>query len=131
MTNQNPTPPIPIFPTPEQLMPDLSTTTVYSPEQEQLFEQIAQAADYHFCEMRRYQSYLKPYRDLKNIIATARMDGWKRGLEEARQNGKAGTATEIVIRGLRLKFPSDFIAEVTDLSEAEIESLRKQLIVQE
>ncbi|MDX2043125.1 MAG: hypothetical protein SF097_18035 [Acidobacteriota bacterium] len=130
MTNQNPTPPIPIFPTPEQLMPDLSTTKVYSPEQEQLFEQIAQAADYHFCEMTRYESYLKPYRDLKNIIATARMDGWKRGLEESRQKGEAGTTTEIAIRALLEEFPLDFISEVTGLSKIEIENLRKQFFVQ-
>lgn len=81
------TPPDPIYPTPEQLQPDFSSTTVFTPEQEQLFERIAEAADYHFSEMTRYESYLKPYRDLKNVIATARIDGWKRGLEKARREG--------------------------------------------
>jgi hypothetical protein len=89
------TPPTPIYPTPEQLQPNLTSTTVFTPEQEQLFEQIAEAADYHFREMTRYESYLKHYRDLKNVIATARMDGWKRSLEEARREGRAGTPTDL------------------------------------
>ena len=81
------TPPNPIFPDPEQLRPDFTLPNLFTPEQEQMFEQIAEAADYHFREMTRYESYLKHYRDLKNVIATARMDGWKRGLEEARREG--------------------------------------------
>ncbi len=50
-----------------------------------MFKQIAEAADYHFREMTRYESYLKHYRDLKNVVATARMEGRQRGLEEGRE----------------------------------------------
>ena len=118
------TPPEPIYPTPEQLQPDYALPDMFTPEQVQMFRRIADAADYHFRENSRYESYLKHYRDLKNVVAYAGMQGWKRGVEEARQKGEAGTATEIARRALRKNFPLDFIAEVTGLSEKEIAALQ-------
>lgn len=67
------------------------------------------------------------YRDLKNTVAYARMKGWKRGAEEARQKGEAGTPIEIARQALRKNFPLDFIAEVTGLSEKEIAGLQSSL----
>lgn len=118
------TPPEPIYPTPEQLQPDFTHPELFTPEQKQMFRQIAEVADYHFREMTRYESYLKHYRDLKNVVAYARMEGWKSGVEEARREGRAGTATEIARSALRKNFPLDFIAEVTGLSEKEIAALQ-------
>ncbi len=118
------TPPEPIYPTDEQLQPDFSLPELFTPEQQQLFKQIAEAAYYHRCENSRYESYLKHYRDLKNTVAYARMKGWKEGVEEARREGRAVAPFEIVESGLQQNFPLDFIAEVSGLSKKEVAVLQ-------
>jgi predicted transposase/invertase (TIGR01784 family) len=113
-------PPEPIYPTPEQLQPDYTLPELFTPEQKQMFEQISEVANYHFREMTRYESYLKPYRDLNNTVAYARM----KGLEQARREREAEMTIEIARRGLKENFSPSLIAELTGLSEEEVAALQ-------
>jgi predicted transposase/invertase (TIGR01784 family) len=113
------TPPEPIYPTPEQLQPDYTLPELFTPEQKQMFEQISEVANYHFREMTRYESYLKHYRDLKNVVATARMEGRRRGLEKGREE-----VLKIARNALAEGLPLNLIARATGLSEEELVALQ-------
>ena len=74
-----------------------------------------------------YDEALKRYRDYKNTIDYAeergvekgRKEGWKEGRKEGRQEGVYSVVKAMKEKG----FPLLTIAEVTGLSETEIETL--------
>jgi predicted transposase/invertase (TIGR01784 family) len=66
--------------------------------------------------MAEYENSLKHYRDMKNVIDTARVDG--------RNEGRNEKAIEVARKALEKNLPLTDIAELTGLSEEEIEVLR-------
>ena len=95
-----------------------------------LFEK-ASIARFQPDERQAYESSLKYYRDLKNVIDTARDEGIEEGLEkgreEGREEGRVETKKEMVLNLLSLKTLSDEqIAAVSGLSQEDIAILRGQ-----
>ena len=93
----------------------------------QLFE-VAEIANFSPAEQDSYQSSLKYYRDLNNVIDTSRGEGRAEGKAEGRAEGKAEGKAERsleIARSLLGKLPLETISETTGLSIAEIEGLSK------
>jgi len=120
-------------------LPDLDSQP--SPFQDpvflQLFE-IAEIANFSRSEQDGYQSSLKYYRDLNNVIDTSWMEGNAQGLEQGLEQGlKQGIEQGIeqgIDQGRRLeklemarsligKLPIETISQITGLSKADIEQL--------
>lgn len=70
-------------------------------------------------ELLAYENSLKHYRDTKNVIETAALEGEAKG----RAEGRTEKALEVARHLLRANLPLGLIAEATGLSEAEIEAL--------
>ncbi|MEM6452999.1 MAG: Rpn family recombination-promoting nuclease/putative transposase [Cyanobacteria bacterium P01_D01_bin.105] len=87
----------------------------------QLFE-AAELANLSAAEQDSYENSLKYYRDMNNVINTAREEGAASRLEQWRKQGKAERSVEIA-RALLGKLPVGTISETTGLSIEEIEQL--------
>lgn len=90
--------------------------------QERVFARLFEAAEigkFDRAELELYEDSVKVYRDLKNVIDTAKDDGGKE------------KALEIARKALAKNYSLAEIAELTGLSKIEIENLRKQFFVQE
>ena len=84
----------------------------------QLFE-IAEISNFSPDEQDSYQSSLKYYRDLNNVIDTSRQEGLEEGIEQGRQAEKKAIA-----RSLLGQLPIETISQTTGLTVAEVEQLR-------
>jgi len=92
--------------------------------QERVFSNLLDAAEigrFDREELAQYENSLKHYRDMKNVIDTAAMEGEARG--EAK--GRNEKAFEVARRALEKNLPPADIAELTGLSEEEIAALRR------
>ncbi len=87
----------------------------------QLFE-VAEIANFTRDEQDSYQSSLKYYRDLNNVIDTSKREGREEGRREGREEGREERSVEIA-RSLIGKLPVETISETTGLTIAEIDSL--------
>lgn len=87
----------------------------------QLFE-VAEIANFTQDEQDSYQSSLKYYRDLNNVIDTSRMEGEASGLKRGLERGRSERSVEIA-RSLLGKLPLETISETTGLSVDEIKRL--------
>ena len=99
--------------------------------QERIFGKLLEVAElgqFNREELLAYENSLKHYRDSKNVIDTAFMDGKEEGLAEGKVEGKvegeATKALEIVRKALAKNLPLEVIAELTGLSEAEVAALK-------
>ncbi len=84
--------------------------------QERVFSKLLEAAEigkFNREELAEYENSLKHYRDVKNVIDTARVDG---------RNEKA---VEVARKALEKNMPLADIADLTGLSEEEIAALRQ------
>ena len=97
---------------------------------EQVFEkffEVAEIANFSQEEVIRYEDSLKYYRDLKNVLDTARGEGVEKGIGIGREQGidigrareKMDTAAKMLARGLDLQS----VMEITGLSREDIEKL--------
>ncbi len=104
--------------------------------QERIFAKLFEAAEigkFNRDEMMQYEQSLKYYRDLKNVIDTAAVEGEQKGREEGREEGRkegrkegeASKAVEIARQLLRENLPLNLIARATSLSEDEIAALSR------
>jgi predicted transposase/invertase (TIGR01784 family) len=99
--------------------------------QSRLFEkafQIAEIAKFDPSQRNAYESSLKYYRDIKNVVDTSFEEGKMEGLEEGIQKGleegiKKGRL-ELVLQMLQLGLPIYQIAQISGLSENEINRFR-------
>lgn len=104
---------------------------------EKIFSRVFEAAEIaHFSksELHEYEDSLKAYRDLKNSLDTAIMQGEERGIEkgieigvekgraEGHAEGRQKVAKALLAKGL----PIDLIAETTELSTEEVQALAKE-----
>lgn len=95
-----------------------------------LFEQ-AEIARFTPDETRIYEESLKHYRDLHNVISSVerrgrqegREEGREQGREEGREQGRMEAQKDMARRMKSLGTATAFIAEVTSLTQKEIESL--------
>lgn len=71
-------------------------------------------------EQESYHNSLKSYRDMNNVIDTARMEGRSEGIAE----GERTTKIEIA-RSLLQEFSTERISQITGLARTEIEQLRR------
>lgn len=85
-----------------------------------LFEK-ASIARFEPEERQAYESSLKYYRDLKNVIDTAREEGREVGREEGERQAKCETACHLLTQGL---LTDEQIGAVTGLSLTDIQRLR-------
>ena len=83
----------------------------------QLFE-IAEIANFSRTELDSYESSLKYYRDMNNVIDTSRMEG--------REEGRRLEKIEIA-RSLIGRLPVETISQATGLDVDEIEQLSRDL----
>jgi predicted transposase/invertase (TIGR01784 family) len=102
-----------------------------------IFE-IAEIAKYDAQQQLAYQSSLKYYRDWKNSLDTAlkegkeegrlegRLEGKLEGLQEGRLEGKLEALKVLALNCIQKGFDNQTITEITGLSFAEIEELKKQ-----
>ena len=88
----------------------------------QLFE-VAEIANFTQGERDSYQSSLKYYRDLNNVIDTSRQEGLEEGIEQGIEQGRKAEKIEIA-RSLLDQLPISAIAQATGLTIAEIEHLQ-------
>lgn len=83
-----------------------------------LFEK-ASIARFQPEERQAYESSLKYYRDLKNVIDTAREEGLEEGLEKGREEGEQigyqKARAEAVLKMLRKGMPESDVADFLDL----------------
>ncbi len=84
----------------------------------QLFE-VAEIANFTQNEQDSYQSSLKYYRDMNNVIDTSRQEGLEEGIEQGRKAEKIEIA-----RSLLDQLPLEAISSATGLTIAEIEKLQ-------
>jgi predicted transposase/invertase (TIGR01784 family) len=90
--------------------------------QERVFEKLFEAAElakFTPTEKEAYEESLKYYRDLKNVIDTARDEGREQGIEKGIEKGKIAVAIQLK----KNKVPIEIIRKATGLSKEEIESL--------
>lgn len=89
----------------------------------QLFE-VAKIANFTQLEQDSYQDSLKHYRDLNNVINTAKQEGFERGVEQIIERGRKAEKLEIA-RSLLSQLPIEAISQATGLTVAEITQLRR------
>lgn len=90
--------------------------------QERIFQKLFEAAEiakFSKNESELYESSLKYYRDLKNVIDTAQDEGERKGVEK--------TINKVAIEMLKEGESTSKIAKYTGLTEVEIESIRASL----
>lgn len=90
--------------------------------QERIFQKLFEAAEiakFSKNESELYESSLKYYRDLKNVIDTAEDEGERKGVEK--------TINKVAIEMLKEGESTSKIAKYTGLTEVEIESIRASL----
>ena len=86
---------------------------------ENIFLKLFETAEISKFTQKEYQAYedsLKYYRDLKNSLDTAK--------EEGREEGKEEKAIEVAMKMIKKGFDNDEIAEISGLSEIEINKLK-------
>ncbi|MFN0110123.1 MAG: Rpn family recombination-promoting nuclease/putative transposase [Blastocatellia bacterium] len=91
--------------------------------QERVFSKLLTAAEignFNREEMGEYENSLKHYRDNRNVIETAAIEGEARGRIEGRIEGSQEKAIKIARNLLKKKLTPGLIAEATGLSEEEI-----------
>ena len=81
--------------------------------------QVADLAGMNRKERQDYEESLKYYRDLKNVTDTAKTEGKAEGKIE----GKVEKEVEIVIRNYKKGRDSDFIEDITGLTENEVHQI--------
>ena len=94
--------------------------------QEKVFErffEIAEIAHMNPEERTTYESSLKYYRDMNNVVAKAKGEGWTEGKAEGKAEGKKEQAIEIANNLLNV-LDSKTIASKTGLTIEEIEKLK-------
>ncbi len=95
--------------------------------QERVFSRlfdIAEVGNLNRTERALYEESLKVYRDLTNVLDTSFSDGEACGIEKGREAGRMERTLEVAREGLQNNVPIAVIAQLTGLSEAEIEALR-------
>jgi predicted transposase/invertase (TIGR01784 family) len=95
--------------------------------QERIFGKLLEVAElgkFDREELLAYENSLKHYRDSKNVIDTAFIDGKVEGLAEGKVEGEASKALEIARKALARNLSLEVIAELTGLSEAEVAALK-------
>ena len=91
----------------------------------QLFE-IAEISNFSPDEQDSYQSSLKYYRDLNNVIDTSRQEGLEEGIEQGIEQGRQAEKKAIA-RSLLGQLPIETISQTTGLTVAEVEQLRSDV----
>lgn len=94
--------------------------------QEQIFNrvfEVAEIAKFSSSEQKAYEDSLKYYRDIKNVVDTAKEEGWEEGREEGWEEGWKQRNIEIARQMKRENFPIEQITRITKLSAIEIERL--------
>ena len=95
--------------------------------QERVFAKLFQAAEvgkFNREEMAQYEQSLKYYRDMKNVIDTAAEEAELKGHAEGLAEGELKKARETARKLLQRNLPVSEIAEITGLSEAEVQALQ-------
>ena len=100
--------------------------------QERIFAHLfdeAEVGKFNRDELALYEESLKVYRDNKNTwdyaIEEAKAEGIETGIEQGIEIGELRKAQETARKALRQNLPLAQIAELTGLTEAEIEALRE------
>jgi len=96
------------------------------------FFEIAEIAHMDPDERTSYESSLKYYRDMNNVVETAKGEGWdeglaegiEKGLQEGLKEGRKAQAVEIAKNCLKNGMDIKTIAQITGLSTDEIEKLK-------
>ena len=105
------------------------------------FFEIAEIAKMDPEERATYESSLKYYRDMNNVVATAEEKGWEEGLQEGMQKGRQEgmrkgrqegmqegenkKAITVALNAIKHGMDINLIAELTGLTIPEIEKLRQ------
>lgn len=79
----------------------------------------AEIARFNKEELREYEDSLKAFRDIKNSIDTAKIEGRAEGRAEGRNTEKVRTAKEMIKKGLSL----ELIAQITELPIDKIKAI--------
>jgi predicted transposase/invertase (TIGR01784 family) len=85
--------------------------------------QTAEIAQFKPEQLETYETSLKYYRDLKNVVDTSYMEGKFDGIEEGKKEGRLEEKIEIARNLLKLGLSADQISKATGLSEDEIAGL--------
>ena len=94
--------------------------------QERIFQKLFEAAEiakFSADEKNNYESSLKYYRDLKNVVDTSREEGIQGGIEKGIEKGIEQRNVEIVRKMKEKGMSNAEIAELTGLTETEINDL--------
>ena len=104
--------------------------------QEKVFErffEIAEIAHMNDDERSTYENSLKYYRDMNNIVTTAKGEGWDRGKAEGlaegevkgKAEGKSEGFIEAALNCIKQGMDNNTISTITGLADDEIDKLRK------
>ncbi|MGB3572020.1 MAG: hypothetical protein WBA01_08240, partial [Phormidesmis sp.] len=88
--------------------------------------EIAEISNFSPDEQDSYQSSLKYYRDLNNVIETSRQEGLEEGIEQGIEQGRQAEKKAIA-RSLLGQLPIETISQTTGLTVAEVEQLRSDV----
>jgi predicted transposase/invertase (TIGR01784 family) len=97
--------------------------------QERVFENLfktAEIARFTSKEMNAYEDSLKVYRDLRNVMDTAKEESFKEGVEIGIMEGEKNKTVQIVIESSKAGLPVVTIAAITGLPEAEVVLILQQ-----
>ena len=100
-------------------------STVFPAAEEQAFKELEDQADHYHREWQQGQLRLMPFRDTKNCWDYAMREARQKAWEEEFQIGYRESQKEIVNKMLRKNMLLAEIADLADLTEAEVEALRE------
>ncbi len=88
---------------------------------------LAEITNYNAIDRQQYEESLKEYRDYYNTIATAEKDAREKGKQEGLEQGKQDEKIETARKSLQKGYPMKDITDITGLSIAQIQEIKKTL----
>lgn len=97
--------------------------------QERVFQRLFEAAEiarFNPEERQLYEENLKVYRDLKNVVDTAKDEGKAEGRAEGHAEGRAEKAKEVVLSAYTAGLDLTLIAQISELSAEEVRAILRE-----
>lgn len=95
--------------------------------QERVFKKlfkVAEIAKFSNEERKAYEESVKIYRDITNVVNTAKMEGREEGRKEGREEGKKEGIEEIIKAGLKEGASIELLSKLTGLSVQAIQKIK-------
>jgi len=98
--------------------------------QERVFKKlftVAEIAGFTEKERKEYEESLKTYRDIKNVVDTAKAEGKAEGRIEGKTAGRLEEKEEVIKRCMEENMPAEMISKIVNLSVLDVNKIIDQL----